>query len=69
MNNLPELLTLEQVSEALGLARQTLYNQINPGKLPFPHMKLGRALRVRKDDLEAYLLENLTPANTMKLLG
>jgi excisionase family DNA binding protein len=51
-----ELLTCQQVSEALGVSVNTVWRWIRDGKLPAK--KLGRKLyRIYKADLEKFLAE------------
>lgn len=44
-------LSVEEAAELLGVARQTLYNQISAGCCPVPTFKLGRRRLVRVADL------------------
>ncbi|HXF81319.1 MAG TPA: helix-turn-helix domain-containing protein [bacterium] len=48
-----ELLTVEQVAAYLQLNRLTVYRYIREGRLPA--IKLGKAYRIRKADVEAFL--------------
>lgn len=47
------LLTVPEAAEYLRLARQTLYNMVNRGEIPY--LKAGRSLRFRKSDLDRWL--------------
>ena len=56
-----ELLTLDQTADFLQISKKTIYAKTGPGakaKLPFPVIRVGRLLRVRRSDLENYV-ENL----------
>jgi excisionase family DNA binding protein len=46
----PALHKLTKVSERTGLSRSSLYREIKAGKLKT--VKIGRAIRVREQDLE-----------------
>lgn len=50
---LPRLLTLKQAAEELGLPVWTLRRAIWDGELA--QMRIGRGIRVDRDDLEAWL--------------
>lgn len=47
------LLKVEEVGTELGLGRSKVYELIAAGELPSVH--IGRALRVRREDLETYV--------------
>jgi excisionase family DNA binding protein len=49
------LLTAEDVAELLRLPVSTIYDLARTGRLP--HLRIGRALRFSRDDLEAHLAE------------
>jgi putative molybdopterin biosynthesis protein len=46
-------MSTKDAAEALGITLRTLYALINDGQLPA--YKIGRVLRVRRVDIEAYL--------------
>ena len=50
-----QLLTVEEVAELLRLPVSTIYELARTGRLP--HLKIGRALRFSRSDLEAHLAE------------
>jgi excisionase family DNA binding protein len=50
-----QLLTAEEVAELLRLPVSTIYELARTGRLP--HLKIGRALRFSRSDLEAHLAE------------
>ena len=52
-----ETLTAEEVARYLRVSRQTVYNLIHAGKIPF--FKVGNKVRVKRADLEA--LTNTKP--------
>jgi excisionase family DNA binding protein len=48
-----ELLSLKEVSQELGMSKGWVYQRIRSGEIP--HVKLGHNIKVRREDLEAYL--------------
>lgn len=57
-----ELLTIEELSQLWRTPKGTLYNWVSQGRLP--HVKLGRSLRFRWEDLE-----NFTGSSTIEVAG
>ncbi len=53
---LPRLLTVLEVANILGLGQSTVYLLIKRGELTCVH--IGRAVRVRQEDLEAFIQSN-----------
>ena len=56
--NSTELLTVQEVANALKISPRTIYNRVAPGsKNPFPIMsrKLGGSIRFLKSDLEKFI--------------
>jgi excisionase family DNA binding protein len=52
----PEFLSPSEVARRLGLSRSTVYRHISAGDLPALRLGLdGTSLRVRADELEAWL--------------
>jgi excisionase family DNA binding protein len=51
-----QLLTADEVAELLRLPVSTIYDLARTGRLP--HLKIGRALRFSRCDLEAHLGEH-----------
>jgi len=49
----PSWLSIRQTATRLGVATRTVYGLINTGRLP--GYRIGRVIRVRQDDLDAYL--------------
>ncbi len=47
------LLSLKEVSQELGMSKGWVYQRIRSGEIP--HVKLGHNIKVRREDLEAYL--------------
>ena len=54
-----QLLTANEVAELLRLPVSTIYDLARTGRLP--HLKIGRALRFSRSDLEAHLAERSEP--------
>ena len=52
LDSLPDLLTIAQVCEYLGVSKPTLYDLLRDG---LPALKFGRRVRIRKADLIAFL--------------
>ena len=50
-----QLLTADEVATLLRLPVSTIYDLARTGRLP--HLKIGRALRFSRSDLEAHLAE------------
>ena len=48
------LFRVEDVAEYLGCCRATIYSRVKAGTFP-PPMKLGRAIRWRRSDIEDWL--------------
>ncbi len=51
-DELPELLTVEEVAALLRLNQQTIRNWIDAGS--FPHIRIGRRVRIRREDFQLY---------------
>lgn len=49
----PELLTVEDAAAILRMSKMTVYRLVDSGDLP--HFRIGRTVRIRKDDFEHYL--------------
>ncbi|MFM0041642.1 helix-turn-helix domain-containing protein [Paraburkholderia sediminicola] len=52
-------LTPEQAAEILGVSPYTLSNWRVGKRQPLPYVKLGRLVRYRRADIEAFLSSNL----------
>ena len=48
-----QLLSIEEVSERLGMGKSWLYRRLRSGEIP--SLRLGRAIKVKRSDLEEYL--------------
>jgi excisionase family DNA binding protein len=48
-----QLLSLKEVCQELGMSKGWVYQRIRSGEIP--HVKLGHNIKVRREDLEAYL--------------
>src|SRR5215208_5929159 len=47
------LLSVQEVSEQLGMGRSWVYNQIKSGELP--SVQLGGTVKIKREDLEGYI--------------
>lgn len=56
MNNLPTLLSVEEVCEYLGLGKTTVYEIIRTRELP--SIKIRNRIRISSEDLREYLESN-----------
>jgi excisionase family DNA binding protein len=54
------LLSPKELAAALGIAEQTIYNRHSGGGDLPPCLKLGRLLRFRREDVEAWLMRKLS---------
>ena len=54
-NTLPRLLTRAQAAEFLGVKVQTLSAWASSGRYKLPYLKVGRAVKYRTVDLQAWL--------------
>jgi excisionase family DNA binding protein len=52
-----ELLSVRDVAEQLRISRATVYALVGAGRLP--HLRLSNAIRIRPEDLEAYVRRSL----------
>ncbi|MBU9218212.1 helix-turn-helix transcriptional regulator [Burkholderia gladioli] len=59
---MPPLLSPKDLAAALGIAEQTIYNRHSGGGDLPPCLKLGRLLRFRREDVDAWLQQKLTPS-------
>jgi excisionase family DNA binding protein len=46
------LLTVQEAADYLGYAKGTVYQKVSKGEIP--HVKLGRSVRFRRRDLDAW---------------
>ncbi len=49
----PELLSMAEVCEALGMGKSWTYRRVKGGEIP--SVKLGRSIKVKREDLDEYL--------------
>ena len=52
-NGNSRLLSVQEVSEQLGMGRSWVYNQIRSGELP--SVQLGGTVKIKREDLEQYI--------------
>lgn len=50
-----QLLDVDAVATILSVSPKWVRRRIGDGDLPFPYLKVGRHLRFRPEDVEAYL--------------
>jgi excisionase family DNA binding protein len=50
---LPQLLSIDELCEVLGMGRSWIYRRLKSGEIP--SVKLGRSIKVKRQDLEEYL--------------
>jgi len=48
-----QLLSVHEVCQQLGMGKSWVYRRLGSGEIP--SVKLGRSIKIRRDDLEAYL--------------
>ena len=60
LKDYPDILTVEEMSKALGVSSKTGYQLLRDNKIE--HLKVGRAYRVPKAHLLSYLQFNLQNA-------
>ena len=56
MLGLPEWMTVRQAADYLDIGCNSVYDLCNRGELP--HTRIGKSIRVRKPDIDAYLEAN-----------
>jgi excisionase family DNA binding protein len=52
---LERLLTDKEAADALGVSKSTLQAWRCTGRVPLPFIKLGRAVRYRREDIAAFI--------------
>jgi excisionase family DNA binding protein len=62
MEKTVEAMTAREVARILGLNRATIYKLAAAGELG--HLRIGGAVRFRREDVEAFLLRCYRPART-----
>ena len=53
IKDIPEVMTVEEMRQFLGISRPTAYELVN--QATFPTIRIGRAIRVRKSSLLLWL--------------
>lgn len=56
----PAVLTTKQAAAYLGVSLPTLFRLLRADQLP--HLRLGRAIRFRREDLDAFIAARVTTA-------
>lgn len=59
-SNAERLMTVEEAAAYLGWAVGTLYNKVQAAEVP--HKKLGRSVRFRRSELDAWVEQQAVPA-------
>jgi excisionase family DNA binding protein len=54
-----QLLSIPQLCQALGMGKSWIYRRLRSGEIP--SVKLGRTIKVRRDELEEYLQRHHYP--------
>jgi excisionase family DNA binding protein len=57
-----QVLKVQQLANALQISRALAYRLCLEGKIP--SIRFGRTVRVRQEDLEKFIADNLTTKNT-----
>ena len=55
-----QLLSIPQLCQELGMGKSWIYRRLRSGEIP--SVRLGRTIKVRRDDLEEYLFRHRYPA-------
>ena len=55
-----QLLSIPQVCQELGMGKSWIYRRLRSGEIP--SIRLGRSIKVRRDELEEYLQSHRYPA-------
>jgi excisionase family DNA binding protein len=55
-----QLLSIPQLCQELGMGKSWIYRRLRSGEIP--SVRLGRTIKVRRDELEAYLYRHRYPA-------
>jgi excisionase family DNA binding protein len=55
-----QLLSIPQLCRELGMGKSWIYRRLRSGEIP--SVRLGRTIKVRRDDLEQYLQKHRYPA-------
>ena len=60
-----QLLSIPQLCQELGMGKSWIYRRLRSGEIP--SVKLGRTIKVRRDELEEYLESHHYPARAQVL--
>jgi len=60
-----QLLSIPQLRQELGMGKSWIYRRLRSGEIP--SVKLGRTIKVRRDELEEYLESHHYPARAQVL--
>jgi excisionase family DNA binding protein len=60
-----QLLSIPQLCQELGMGKSWLYRRLRSGEIP--SVRLGRSIKVRRDELEQYLERHHYPSRTQAL--
>jgi excisionase family DNA binding protein len=61
-----QLLSIPQLCQELGMGKNWIYRRLRSGEIP--SIRLGRSIKVRRDELEAYLERHHYPARAQEVL-
>jgi excisionase family DNA binding protein len=61
-----QLLSIPQLCQELGMGKSWLYRRLRSGEIP--SIRLGRSIKVRRDELEQYLERHHYPARAQETL-
>jgi excisionase family DNA binding protein len=60
-----QLISIPQLCRELGMGKSWVYRRLRSGEIP--SVRLGRTIKVRRDDLEEYLQSHHYPARSQSL--
>jgi len=60
-----QLLSIPQLCQELGMGKSWLYRRLRSGEIP--SIRLGRSIKIRRDELEQYLERHHYPSRTQEL--
>jgi excisionase family DNA binding protein len=61
-----QLLSIPQLCQELGMGKSWIYRRLRSGEIP--SVRLGRSIKVRRDELEEYLERHHYPARAQEVL-
>ena len=62
-NSLPVIMTVPETAEYLKLSKSKVYYLVQQNQIP--HLKIGKNVRIRKEDLLVWLEEKVQPSNDL----